>query len=133
MKIRDIISEGSNQDKIDKSAKLASSPLATTPNANLNGGDAYLNYRMNLALAGAPDYPTKKESEIGGDPLYSAYTDAEWEMLQIAAKVSGAGPLKKLNRKRSEEMPDVNKLSPVAKPKRNKYGIRGSLESQLLI
>lgn len=123
MKAKEIISEDSNQDKIDDSSKRASTQLATTPNANLNGGDAYLNYRMNLALAGAPDYPTKAESEIGGDPLYSAYTDAEWEMIKMAAKITGAGPLKQLNRKRSEEMPDVNKTSPVAAPKKNKYGI----------
>ena len=123
MRIKDVIVEGKDQDEVDPSIKRAMPNLSTTPNANLNGGDAYLNYRMNLALAGAPDYPTKAESEIGGDPLYSAYTDAEWEMLKMAAKVSGAGPLKNLNRKRSEELPDVMKVSPVNKPKRNKYGV----------
>ena len=124
-KTKKAVAEGKakSQNKIDKSTKRASKQLATTPNANLNGGDAYLNYRMNLALAGAPDYPTKAESEIGGDPLYSAYTDAEWEMLKIAARETGAGPLKSLNRKRSEEMPDVNTTSTIAKPKRNKYGV----------
>lgn len=123
MRAKEFTLEGKNQDPIDLSSKLASKDLTTTPRANLNGGDAYLNYRMNLALAGAPDYPTKAESEIGGDPLYSAYTDAEWEMIKMAAKVSGAGPLKKLSRSRSEEMPDVNAKSVVAKPKKNQYGI----------
>ena len=112
-----------SQDKIDQSARLASKDLVTTPNANLNGGDAYLNYRMNLALAGAPDYPTKAESEIGGDPLYSAYTDVEFEMIKKAAAMTGAGPIKQLSRKRSEELPTTQKVSPVAKPKRNKYGV----------
>ena len=117
------LAEGSNKDEMPKSLKLAGPRFMTTPKANLNGGDAYLNYRMNLALAGAPDYPTKAESEIGGDPLYTSYTEQEFEMIQIAAKIAGAGPIKKLNRQKSEELPTTNKTSTVAKIKRNKYGI----------
>ena len=123
LKIRELISEGNGTDKIANDAKLATKGLVTTPAANNNAGDAYKSYRMGLALAGAPEYPTKAESEIGGDPLLSTYTDAEWDMVKYAAKQAKAGPLKRLSNKRSEEMPDVNKSSPVAKPKKNKYGI----------
>lgn len=123
MRIKDVIVEGKNQDEVDKSIKRAMPNLVTTPAANNNAGDAYKSYRMGLALAGAPDYPTKAESEIGGDPLLSPYTDAEWAMIQMAAKQAKAGPLKRLNRSRSEELPDVMTVSPTAKPKRNKYGV----------
>ena len=123
MKINEIISESSRQDKISQDAKLASPGLVTTPAANNNAGDAYKSYRMGLALAGAPEYPTKAESEIGGDPLLSTYTDAEWEMVKFAAKQANAGPIKRLSRSRSQEMPDVNKTSAVAKKKKNKYGV----------
>ena len=123
MKINEIISESSRQDKISQDAKLASPGLVTTPAANNNAGDAYKSYRMGLALAGAPEYPTKAESEIAGDPLLSTYTDAEWEMVKFAAKQANAGPIKRLSRSRSQEMPDVNKTSAVAKKKKNKYGV----------
>lgn len=123
MKIYEIIAEGKNQDKLPNDAKLASPGLVTTPDANNNAGDAYKSYRMGLALAGAPEYPTKAESEIAGDPLLSTYTDAEWEMVQYAAKQAKVGNMKRLSRRRSEELPDVNKTSAVAKPKKNKYGV----------
>lgn len=123
MKIYEIINEGSRLEKLSKDTKLASPGLVTTPSANNNAGDSYKNYRMGLALAGAPEYPTKAENEIGGDPLLSTYTDAEWEMVKFAAKQANAGPLHRLSRNRSEEMPDVNKTSLVAKKKKNKYGV----------
>jgi hypothetical protein len=84
-----------------------------------------MNYRMGIALAGAPDYPTKMEADnwIGGDPLLSTYTDVEMEMINKAAAQVGAGVPQKWSSKRSEEVPSVNKTSIVAKKKKNKYGV----------
>jgi hypothetical protein len=80
---------------------------------------------MGLALAGAPDYPTKMEADnwIGGDPLLSTYTDVEFEMVKKAAKQVGAGRIQNWSGKRSQEVADVNKTSPVAKSKKNRYGV----------
>lgn len=122
MKIRELIREGSNQ-PLDTTAKKALKGAITTPDANNNAGDSYKSYRFGLALAGAPDYPTKATNDIAGDPLLTLYTDEEWKMVEYAAKQSNVGPIKKLTSKRSEEMADTNKVSPVAKIKRNKYGI----------
>ena len=84
-----------------------------------------MNYRMGIALAGAPDYPTKMEADnwIGGDPLISSYTQEEYDMVKTAALQVGAGTIENWTGKRSEEMADVNKTSAVAKPKKNKYGV----------
>ena len=122
MKLRELIQEGGNK-PLDPAAKKALKNAITTPAANNNAGDSYKSYRFGLALAGAPEYPTKATNDIGGDPLLTLYTDEEWKMVQYAAKQSNVGPIKKLTSKRSEEMADTNKISPVAKIKRNKYGI----------
>lgn len=122
MKIREIIKEGGNK-PLSSAAKSSLKGAVTTPAANNNAGDAYKSYRFGLALAGAPDYPTKATNDIGGDPLLTTYTDEEWEMVQYAGKQADVGPLKRISSNRSEELKDTYKTSPVAKPKKNKYGV----------
>jgi hypothetical protein len=97
----------------------------TIPGLNMSTGSQYKNYRMGIALAGAPDYPTKMAADnwIGGDPLISSYTQEEYDMVKAAALQVGAGTIENWTGKRSEEMADTNKTSAVAKVKRNKYGI----------
>lgn len=122
MKLREIISEGGTE-HLAKSAKSSLKNATTTPDANNNAGDAYKYYRFGLALAGAPDYPTKATNDIGGDPLLTTYTDEEWDMIEYAGKETNLGPLKRLSSNRSTEVSDTYKTSPVAKPKKNKYGV----------
>lgn len=112
---------------INKVQKAAIKNAITIPALNMStgSGGAYMNYRMGIALAGAPDYPTKMEADnwIGGDPLLSTYTDEEFEMIKKAAEQVGAGTIQDWSGNRSVEVADVNKTSTVAKIKRNKYGI----------
>lgn len=111
--------------KISKDQKSSMKDATTLPGLNQSTGSAYMNYRMGIALAGAPDYPTKMEADnwIGGDPLLSTYTDVEFEMIKKAAKQVGAGTIENWSGKRSQEVADVNKISPVASKKRNRYGV----------
>lgn len=81
---------------------------------NTSNGSPYTQYRFGLALAGAPDYPTKESGAFAGDPLISTYTDAELEIVNAAAKMVGAGPVKRLTKNRSEELSNTNTTSPVA-------------------
>jgi hypothetical protein len=101
--------------KIDVHHKSAIKNAMTYPSLNQSTGSAYMNYRMGIALAGAPDYPTKMEADnwIGGDPLLSTYTDAEMEMVKAAAATVGAGLPQNWTGNRSEEIPTTNKTSPV--------------------
>ncbi len=112
---------------IDKEKKAAMKNALTMPDLNMSTGrgGAYMNYRMAIALAGAPNFPTKMEADnwIGGDPLLSSYTEEEFEMVKAAAKQVGAGTIQNWSGNRSQEIADVNKTSPVAKPKKNKYGV----------
>jgi hypothetical protein len=110
---------------IDNEKKVAMRNATTVPGLNMSTGSMYKNYRMGIALAGAPDYPTKMAADnwIGGDPLISSYTQEEYDMVKAAALQVGAGTIENWTGKRSEEMADTNKTSAVAKVKRNKYGI----------
>jgi hypothetical protein len=104
-------------------AKASIKGAITTPDANNNAGDAYKSWRFGIALAGAPEYPTKAVNDIGGDPLITTYTDEERKMVQYAAQQADVGHLKNLTSNKSAEKPDVNKLSAISPAKRNKYGI----------
>ncbi len=111
--------------KMSKDQKAAMKNASTLPALNQSTGSAYMNYRMGIAMAGAPTYPTKMEADnwIGGDPLISSYTKEEFNMVKAAAEQVGAGTIQNWSGDRSKEVADVNKTSTVAKPKRNKYGV----------
>ena len=128
MRAKEFINEGQGKGpmkKMDPTQKAAMKNAMTIPSMNMSTGSAYLGWRMGIALAGAPDYPTKMEADnwIGGDPLLSTYTEEELEMVKAASLAVGGGEIQNWSGKRSQEIPEVNKTSIVAKPKRNKYGV----------
>lgn len=83
------------------------------PDQNPSTGSAYLNYRFGIALAGAPDYPTKAASSISGDPLLSTYTDEELHIINAAAAMVGSKGMKRLSNNRSTEIANTNVTSPL--------------------
>jgi hypothetical protein len=113
MRARDFIKE-SGMKKMNKMHKASIKSAITFPGLNMNSGSMYTNYRFGLALAGAPDYPTKADNYIAGDPLLSPYTEEEMEMINMAAAQVGAGEKQVWSSKRSEEIPGVNTTSPVS-------------------
>ena len=110
---------------LDKEFKASMKNMMTMPHQNQSTGSAYLGWRMGIALAGAPDYPTKMAADtwLGGDPLLSTYTEEELDMVKAANLQIGGGPIENWSGKRSEELPTTNKTAPVAKIKKNKYGV----------
>ena len=123
MRANEFINEDTH--KLPKEHSAAIRGAVTMPAGNMSTGSAYLNYRFGLALAGAPEFPTKAEAEnwIGGDPLLAPYSDAENDMINAAAAQVGGGARKTWSNNRSLETDDVNKTSTVANIKRNKYGV----------
>jgi len=124
-KVKKEVAEGGGMQKIHPHQKAAIRNATTYPQQNMSTGSSYLNYRMGIALAGAPDYPTKQSADnwIGGDPLFAPYSDEENDMLDAAAKQVGGGKRQTWSNDRSLETADTNKTSAVAKIKKNKYGI----------
>jgi hypothetical protein len=122
MKINEVITEG-GMTKPSKSVMASVKNLTTFPDQNMNSGSAYKNYRFGLALAGAPEYPTKADNYIAGDPLLAPYTEAEMEIINYASQQVGDGSKQTWSNGRSQEMDNVYKTSPVAPQKKNRYGV----------
>jgi hypothetical protein len=120
MRAREFITEVTDHPAdLSKSApdhEMAIKGAVSIPGISMNkaNGSSYLQYRFGIAMAGAPDYPTKAAGAMAGDPLLSTYTDVELEIINAAAKMVGAGAVKRLSKNRSEELSNTNTVSPVA-------------------
>ena len=123
MKIHEIISEA--KDYAGQTAMRADS-VAALPNGHvypdLDNSSGYLQYRFGIAVAGAPHQKMTTASPTGLKTVTIGYTQADEEILDAAAKTIGI-PRVRLTTAGSNETSDVNQVSPVAKPKKNKYGI----------
>ena len=87
----------------------------------------YVAYRLGMAVAGTDgqiEPELSASSWIGKSKSTHPYTQEEQEMLKRAYKAVGA-TYKDVNHgdMRSLELDTANKTSPVAKPKKNKYGV----------
>lgn len=87
----------------------------------------YVAFKLGQAMAGTdgsyvPEIDGK--SWHGKKKTIHPYTEVEQQMFEKAAKAVGAD-YKDLNKgnMKSMELDTTNKISPVAKPKRNKYGV----------
>lgn len=123
MRAKEFIKEDTKP--IDPTFKASIKNASTFPDMNMNSGSQYLGYRFGIAMAGAPDFPTKIESDnwIGGDPLVAPYSEEENMIIDAAAAQVGGGKRQTHSNNRSLETADVNKVSTVAKIKKNKYGV----------
>lgn len=104
-----------NANKLPKSQVSALKGAISMPDISQvkQGGSPYAQWRFGIAMAGAPDYPTEPAGAFAGDPLLATYTDADLKIINAAAKMIGAGEVKKLTDNRSTEHEGVNKTSPV--------------------
>lgn len=128
MKVHDIINEadGSKLSKREQESTVGLHTYDDGPSLGTFGSD-YGQYRLMMALACAdgktpPDIDSM--SWIGKKKTAHPYTEVEAEMLKQSYKVIGLN-YDDLNNgdTKSKEMASTNKNSPVAKPKRNKYGV----------
>lgn len=125
MKVYDIITEVAQPKPTKRQAQ-------STKGLNIYGdkekaNSDYVAFKLGQAMAGT-DGKTKPEidgkSWFGKKKTIHPYTKEEQDMFIQAAKVVGAD-YTDLNHgdMRSLELDTINKTSPVAKPKRNKYGV----------
>jgi hypothetical protein len=135
MKIRDIINEVKLLPKLTgKSKRLPpriTDPMpATFIQKQLRNTDPYMQYRYGIAVAAAraiadghlTDDDFEQESEYAENLTQVAYSKEEEEIVDLASKLMGVTPIQ-ITSSKSTETSDVNKSSPVSKPKRNKYGV----------
>lgn len=125
MRAKEFIVEVS-QKKISKRQSQSTRGLNTVSDAEHWNSD-YVQYRLGMAVActdGYIDPDMEAKSWVGKSKTTHPYTQQEQEMLKRAYKAVGAS-YKDLNHgdMESRELDSTEVVSPVAKPKRNKYGV----------
>lgn len=118
MKVYDIIAE-TTEKKLSKSLRNAG------PHARqYDSIDQYYGmYRLGIAMAGSPDDPGYKSGPAKDIPAVWMYTSADEEIVNRAEKNQGIKGKTIVQKGPSQENNTVNTVSPVATPKRNKYGV----------
>jgi hypothetical protein len=127
MKVNEIITEAKiKQAKMTKRQNQSTRGVHTFGDAERANSD-YVQFRVGMAAA-STDGKTKPnidaKSWIGKRKAAFPYTKEEVDILKMAYQAAGAN-YEDLNHGdlHSEELESTNKVSPVAKPKRNKYGV----------
>lgn len=123
MRAKEFINEASR--KPLRKATSQSMPNLTSSDQLDNNNHPYLAYRFGIALAASPDDDNFcDKGPIGSDFAMVDYTEGEEEIRKAAAKRMGI-KFNKGTGRGSEELDTgvINKESPVAKPKRNRYGV----------
>ena len=126
MRAKEFITESGEGSLLDT---VAASLPATYAIPSLQNQDPYLQYRFGLALAKAkgsksqdvPDFATA--SAWGENAIIIAYDNESEIMIDQALKDVNAGSKKLISSPKSEETKSVSTVSPVAKPKRNRFGV----------
>ena len=119
MKITEIVVE--SKGKVRQATKNSLSNLDSYPHLD-NNNHPYLAYRFGVALAKSPNDVDHQEGPIGSEFTTVGYSDADQEIIDHARKEFGFKK-RKHSGKGSVELDNVNKTSPTAKPKKNKYGV----------
>jgi hypothetical protein len=118
MKISEIITEAKEK-KLPKSSREA----AVHAKQFTDIDQYYGMYRFGIAMAAQPDHGSPAAGPAKDGPTVWMYTDAEEEIVNKAAKNQGISGKTIVARGPSKELDTVNNISPVAKPKKNKYGV----------
>ena len=125
MRANEFISE-TKDTKMTKRQNQSTTGVHTYGDGEHISGD-YTSYRLGMAVAGA-DGTNKLDMDpkswVGKRKTAHPYTQEESDMLKQAYKVIGAD-YKDINKgdMKSKELDSTNNTSPVAKPKRNQYGV----------
>ena len=119
MKIFEIVTE--DKSKLRKGTTQALSNVNSYPYLD-NNSHPYMAYRFGVALAKSPNDVEHTEGPIGSEFTTIGYSDADQEIIDHTRREFGFTK-RTHSTKGSEELEVVNKTSPTAKPKRNKYGV----------
>ena len=135
--IREMRAKEFTQRDLKEDSKMPRDSTSATPGMQTwpaldNNNSPYSAYRFGVLMAGAgprhdldPEnhhYPPVIKGPVGGQFVTLGYTKGDEEILDNAKKLMGITSIQKTEEGSFEEE-DTNIVSPVAKPKRNKYGI----------
>jgi hypothetical protein len=121
MRAREFIKEAETREPMRKSLKAASKNITSYPNLD-NNNNPYLAYRFGVALAPSPDTSMDTRGPFGSSFTMVDFSDADTEIRKGAEKMIGVKSSQSTG-SLSKELANTNVVSPVSKPKNNKYGI----------
>ncbi len=131
MRAKEFINETWNGKSHGSPKKVRDRAADTLPGVyaqrQLRNTDTYMQYRMGLALAAARadangDVEFSQESSWAENFITAMWSEEDKETIMLASKLMGVHPTEITNSK-SVEPSTTYKDSPVAKPKKNKYGV----------
>ncbi len=122
MRAKEFIPEGRDRKPLRQGVKQSMSNLTSYDQLD-NNNAPYLAYRFGIALAGSPTEDMDKKGPIGSDFVMADYTEAETEIRKGAERQMGITPSRSTGKGSEEVHKLVNKVSPVAAVKRNRYGV----------
>jgi hypothetical protein len=96
------------------------------PSNNVGPSNYYHKYRLGVHMAGSPEdqHPYGRDGLLADDMVFIGYSPADDEIIQNSVKAFGY-KYKSLNTKDSskKETTDTNTVSPLATPRKNRYGV----------
>lgn len=131
MRAKEFINESWNSKSHGKPKKVRDRAADALPGVfvqrQLRNTDTYMQYRMGLALAAARadqagHIEFSQESSWAENFINGMYAPEDEETIMLASKLMGVTP-SRITDQKSHEPDTTQKVSPVAKPKRNKYGV----------
>lgn len=131
MRAKEFINEAFTAKTHGKPSRVPERSTSTLPGVfvqqQLRNTDPYMQYRMGMAVAGARahqagDVNFEQESAFGENLVHVMYAPEDEETIKLASKMMGVRPTK-ITDTASREPKATNTQSPVAKPKKNKYGV----------
>ena len=131
MRAKEFIPEGASAKTHGEFTSLNADVDAALPGVwvqrQLRNTDPYMQYRYGLAMAAARadqagHMEFKQESPWAENLTIVGFTPEDEDVVKLADKLMGVKGTRIANSK-SEESKGTDTISPVAKPKRNKYGV----------
>lgn len=131
MRAKEFIKESFKPKTHGKPERVSARADATLPGVfvqqQLRNTDPYMQYRMGMAVASARahqngDVDFDQESAFGENLVQVMYAPADEETIQIASKMMGVKPTR-ITDNDSREPNSTGTVSPVAKKKKNRYGV----------
>jgi len=122
MRIRELLEAKSSDLSKEAKAAIPGATSSGVPDMSSGPSNYYHKYRVGIAMASSPD--TGGISNIGptsDDMVTIGYTPADRDIADRAYAAMGY-KRKKVTSDKSREH-DAHTVSPVAKPKKNKYGV----------
>ena len=131
MRAKEFINEAKWTKLHGKPGKISADENSELPGAfvqrELRNTDPYMQYRMGVAVAAARAHSQgqvefEQESPWAENLTQIMFAPEDEETIKLASKLMGVTPTK-IADNQSHEGSEVTTTSPVAKPKRNKYGV----------